>query len=291
MSKPKRQHYVPQFYLRNFGPNENQIYVFDKIERKTFSSAIASVASDKFFYEWDVLNAIIGEQFLEKKFSAFEGLISATLKNLVSSLDNDSFDGISDRVRFDLSEFVWYQMIRNPEGRIIGQQMNDELIRVLKESGSSEGLFEKYGLSESYDQKVEHLKILLSGNVADRVKNIARKIWIIVKNETSIDFYTSDNPVVHYTHREVHHLAHEMFYPLNSKYGILILYRDLFQEYEKFENKILYLKNDEFITFYNTLQVSQSTRQIFSKTGNFSHAEQLVISNPMLSDINRPRFN
>lgn len=46
MSKVKRQHYVPQFYLKRWA---NDIWVYDKERKKSFSSSIQSVASSNYF--------------------------------------------------------------------------------------------------------------------------------------------------------------------------------------------------------------------------------------------------
>jgi hypothetical protein len=284
MSKTKRQHYVPQFYLRNFSFNENQIFVFDKNQQKVFTSAIGSVASAKFFYEWDTLNSIVGEQFIETKFSKFESLISVILKDLILSLENSSFSQIINRTKHDIAEFIWYQMIRNPEARIVGRQLHEIIMKSLDEDDTTKNK------SKIFDEKAEHVKILLLGDVSMKVKRLVSKIWIIVKNETNQSFYTSDNPVVHYTHQELHHLAHEIFYPISPKFGLLILYRDLFKEFEKYENKILILRDEEYITFYNFLQVTQATRQIFSIANDLIHAEMIVKHNPQLSNMNRPRI-
>lgn len=283
MSIAKRQHYVPQFYLRNFSKNDSQIFVFDKIENKQFYSGIDSVASTKFFYEWDTLNSILGGQYIEKKFSEFEGLISITIKELLNSLEANVFGGISEKTRYELSEFLWYQMIRNPEGRIAARQIHQMLLNSL---GQNSGLEEM----KDFDDQKEHLKMLLSGNISDRIKSLASRIWIFVKNETVQNFFTSDNPVIRYTHHERHHVAIEHFYPLSPKFGIMILYRDYFKELEFFENKVFNLDSEDYIRFYNTLQVTQSTRQIFSIGNDLDYVKELIEKNPELSDINRPRF-
>ena len=51
MSKVKRQHYVPQFYLKQWHneKSEEQIYVYNKELRKSFSSNIKGVASSNYY--------------------------------------------------------------------------------------------------------------------------------------------------------------------------------------------------------------------------------------------------
>lgn len=52
MNKPKKQHYVPQFYLKNFkddSSNNNIINCFNIQIRKPYRTTIDKVAQKKFF--------------------------------------------------------------------------------------------------------------------------------------------------------------------------------------------------------------------------------------------------
>ncbi len=54
MSKVKRQHYVPQLYLKQWhnDKSDEQIYVYDKTLKKSFSSNIKNIASSNYFYDY-----------------------------------------------------------------------------------------------------------------------------------------------------------------------------------------------------------------------------------------------
>jgi hypothetical protein len=53
-NKVKRQHYVPQFYLKRWARDvsNTQIWVYDKNLKKAFSNSIQSVASSNYFYDF-----------------------------------------------------------------------------------------------------------------------------------------------------------------------------------------------------------------------------------------------
>jgi len=52
LMKPKKQHYVPQFILRNFAYGKSKkIWVFDKRNGKSFSSSVKNSACENYFYE------------------------------------------------------------------------------------------------------------------------------------------------------------------------------------------------------------------------------------------------
>lgn len=49
MSLTKKQHYVPKFYLSNFG-NDESINVFDKKDSRRFGASVDDVAQERYFY-------------------------------------------------------------------------------------------------------------------------------------------------------------------------------------------------------------------------------------------------
>jgi uncharacterized protein DUF4238 len=54
MQKPKkRQHYVPQSYLRRFADENDRIWTFDKVTKKSFLSNVSGVACRPYFYDFD----------------------------------------------------------------------------------------------------------------------------------------------------------------------------------------------------------------------------------------------
>ena len=49
--KVKNQHYVPRFYLKYFTFNKNQIWVYDKSNRRKYISSLENVACENYFYD------------------------------------------------------------------------------------------------------------------------------------------------------------------------------------------------------------------------------------------------
>lgn len=48
---PKKQHYVPQYYLRRFADSEERLYVFDQFRQKEYQSPVADVCERNHHYE------------------------------------------------------------------------------------------------------------------------------------------------------------------------------------------------------------------------------------------------
>jgi Protein of unknown function (DUF4238) len=47
----KNQHYVPQFYVREFADSNKQLCVYDKCTDKVFPNAVKNVAHESYFYD------------------------------------------------------------------------------------------------------------------------------------------------------------------------------------------------------------------------------------------------
>lgn len=293
MSKVKNQHFVPQFYLKSFSRDAKQINVFDKNQNKSFSSNIDSVACARFFYDWDELDKISGEQFIEKAFSVFEGEVSITFDNLIKRLEQNKFKQFSDQEKILLAEFIWFQMLRTQETRIQGGQLTKFIEEDLRKKGATEEFIINNNLLNSpNDEKKEHLKLIINAETAKRsVEKIYNRIWIAVVNKTNYSFYTSDNPIIRYTHWAISHLAYELFYPISPKYAIIILTKKEFNFMEQLNNTLITFNDKEYVKYYNQLQVIQSTRQIFCMEASFKLAEKMIREKPAIGDLNRPRIN
>jgi len=75
----ERQHFVPQFYLKQWGDAKGQITCHDLSEGKTFSCKPLKVLAQNFFYEEDPARP---DNRIEKVLSGIEGKASRTFETL-----------------------------------------------------------------------------------------------------------------------------------------------------------------------------------------------------------------
>lgn len=108
--KTKKQHYVPQFYLRKFAiEGHNKLYSFDKFNCVSRQQEIKNVASENYFYDHnlnDLINKMDDEkkdeflkqfeendleflqiQYLEKIFSNIEGKFADTIQSILKKAE------------------------------------------------------------------------------------------------------------------------------------------------------------------------------------------------------------
>ena len=95
------QHFVPQFYLKNFSQNGKQIFVYDKAIHKSFSCGISSVASQQSFYD----NR--DNQSMENEIGKLEGNTAGVLKKLIEALLTCKFERINKEDKDILIQFIW----------------------------------------------------------------------------------------------------------------------------------------------------------------------------------------
>ncbi len=51
MPDVKKQHYVPQFYLKQFASPDERLYAFNKFTKKSFQTRVRDAASEMRFYD------------------------------------------------------------------------------------------------------------------------------------------------------------------------------------------------------------------------------------------------
>jgi hypothetical protein len=143
-----------------------------------------------------------------------------------------------------------------------------------------------------------HLKLLhaqflmdeeMVSDIAVRLKN---KIWVIGYNKTDIPLITSDNPVVKYGHsgfNGINSKGIEIAFPISSKLILILADIEEFARLLPFHNHFVEISSEE-VYYYNSLQVIQSYRYVFSKQNEWEFVEKMLKDNPKLNDIKHKRF-
>lgn len=190
MSKPKKQHYVPQFLLRNFSPEQSsgaKVWALDKRTQKVYQSSVLNVAHENQFYEHhDEAEDIELEDLMQRNDSRGAEIIS-------SITSTRRFPG-SPEERIWLSYFVVAQMLRTPVTRndmehfrkmIISKWGPD--IRAHPEDPKTMG---EYG---PQDAKASSLRII--SEVPKFAEMLQDKVWCLCAAPPAVPYIISDNPV------------------------------------------------------------------------------------------------
>lgn len=291
MSSKVKQHYVPQFYLRNFSMDKTSIYCFDKVNVRSYSQSIKNVAQKKYFYELESL-------YLEDDFASLESEVSKYINIIVRNKKYKALNNLKQRSKLAL--FMAAQLIRTLERRQLIELQVGALKNHFIETGVMDDILSSFFDNFLQDDSIKesHLK-LIQEMLPLLVKSFFFKKWVLLIDKTDVGFLTSDNPIVMYNAYNLEGLDNEnnhVFFPLSPQVCICLLDPS---NYKNFKVKAQYsdeeinlnilkadtykITNEKEVDCINALQAKYSTRHIFSQSNDFDKIKKLIDVGEVLS--------
>ena len=248
-------HYVPQFYLKNFG---DKLFYYDKKSKSVRKTIPKKLACDKNLYgnldKYTVNNI---EQILSKLESNYSIVLSQIIKD-------DKYFELSLKNRKTLCSFVALQNARTP---INHENKMYRLQRIFNK------VIEKKDIDDykiQFDDKKKCILYLQS--LDDSIQMITELMTnmkiIILKNDTKNPLWTSDNPVIIYNDmwlsKGIANMGIQIYVPLSSNIAVLICDPRIYQNV----NKVIIMK-DNNIRFLNYCQIKNSDTAVYSNMDKF----------------------
>jgi len=276
----KRQHYVPQFYLRCFG---KPLYRFDKTNDSIIQRNPLTVGMEKNFYDVDELE----HGTIEDLFSKNEDKFSEAYTRLI---ETKNLNALTKEEKTNFFLFLSSQFLRTLELRYMMDQMSQGLF---------EKLFGKQGMNiipENVLAKFTEnsIKLFQIQHLVESVPKIAlilsKKTWVIRENTTQTLLWTSDNPIALHNDHDTGNAGSmgilstgiQIHFPLTPNLMLL--------SYDPTVTGITTdPMDDEHVQTHNCYQVDSSVRYIFSNNDKFQDAIDYLNKYPELRDPNRPR--
>ncbi len=326
----KRQHVVPQFYLKSFAvqtkPNLFKIFCYFKQHKNEIKRLeVKNVAVKKFFYDDNKL-----PQPIENYLSVTEKDLSRTYNKVIRE---KSINSLSNKERTFLVYLTYFQYIRTEYMRTKAKQIfkdvfEKEKSNYLKDHSIDEWKeFNKFGTTK-HPIRIQKLLIVVNDGYLEHWRNKVNKstlniIKIILKLKTKIlntffnlnqilleikqpnlEFFTSDHPILFYSKNNlkddegkafvnIHDPQTQIFYPLSPNLCLNFYSSKIFSNYKQnypTMKKELYKSDANEIILINKLVTHEAHRMIFSKSGRFKIAQSYLDQNPNLRDINQRRF-
>lgn len=119
----KRQHYVPQFYLKNFCDSTGFLWGWDKLKKGIFKCATKDICQSAFLYENELKNAnpkcgkFILPNSIENTLANMEGEFSTCISQVLQICRNPANRDVlicSSKQKQILTKFAINMMLRNP---------------------------------------------------------------------------------------------------------------------------------------------------------------------------------
>ncbi len=223
MPENKKQHYVPQFYLRLFSKDRTNIYNYHLNSKKLSRMPIKDICQGSHFYD--------NEGEYEKMLSGLEQLQSKIIKRII---ENQSLDGIQTEDYFKILLFLLLQQTRTKKTKITMDKIIDDLLNEFIIPFTNRTQEKDIG---SVKVTVEKSQILAMAPAMMGVELIMDLLPILIVNNTDSDFITSDAPVVLYNYvktRDCSLLGFQspglqIYCPLNEKLLLLFIHADLYK--------------------------------------------------------------
>ncbi|MBU0941643.1 MAG: DUF4238 domain-containing protein [Bacteroidetes bacterium] len=286
MSRVKLEHYVPQSYLKNFSNKKEQVYVYDKGQKKHFSSNIKQIAAEGKYFHFDkhgednpIVNFMNEEQIIEKFFSKE---IEGKYKNLLTQIKTratmtyePTFKlAITKDEKADLSFFLAIQMLRTKDVR---QTITDATVKFLSAMYDKGDMLTRKMTSflddiKNTDEKTVQAGMLFDSELTESIsKAISKHIWVFYINTTEDKFITSDNPIVRNGNIDDQYKSNtglssrgvEIAFPISSDLLLVMYEREYHAELDPCDEKFIILNDENLVLRYNLLQIHHCHKQIF----------------------------
>jgi len=297
MTAPKKQHYVPQFLLKNFSAGKKgkeQVWVLDKLTEKIYRTSITNAGHENYFYEYHGDDGDIELEDLMQKMDSIGAEI------IQSSIEKAQFPS-DPKDRVWLAYFVALQMLRTPVTRKEMENFRNLLIHKwgadIRVDSADKRTVGEYG---GEDDKFSSLTVI--DGVPEFAKLLQEKVWVLTQAPEGMPYIISDNPVSRHNMIErpgrgnlgLTSYGIELHMPISNHLSLHVICPELasripscselashFERAVKEGLPIFHApENAEFV---NSLQVQQSERFIYAKKrGHLDIALDMINTNPEL---------
>jgi hypothetical protein len=213
---PRKHHYVPQFYLRGFVGERDQLFVTDRPSEKSFRTPPKNVAAERDFNRVEIEGMDPG--VVEKALAEFEGKVAPALeriketKSLANKEDRDALMNLisalairNPRTRSTINDFIGELVQKAMEiGLATEERWNSQVAQMKKAGVWDEGANVSYAdMKKMVEERRHKIEVAKEFNVAVELdqhdgllQHLANRKWqLVVANEGSGGFVTTDAPV------------------------------------------------------------------------------------------------
>ncbi len=292
MSEPRKQHYVPQTYLRRFTiPNQksHKVFTLHKDKNKILLTSIRDTAAERHFYtmestddkyQWENAYAEVIEPILDDVLTSI-----ITQSNSVLLRNNSSI--LNDELKLQLSISIISQLLRGKHSRDyqnnIYKKVAPSIVQELRKldvqfDASKERIINDILEGSKYFKDISFDVTFRQDSIEKYINILLRKNFVIYRITGEAEFITSDNPVMFMNSISLgvkpfsNGLSGDstvVFFPISPRLLVAIYSSNyLFGGVSNYDGKVLFidsLKDSGFIKNHNVKQFEQSFNQVYAK--------------------------
>jgi hypothetical protein len=239
-AEPRKHHYVPQYYLRNFKNEKDMLIVFDRQTKEPYRSKPHGVAAQRDFNRIEIEG--MEANAVEKLMAEFEGETAPHLNNVI---EKKSLADEKDRAA--IVNLMAAMTIRNPKRRkemgsvmdratrfLLGKKERyDEYAAEMRRAGKQPEFSLEELRSELKNMDFSPSKEGVMAAEVDQHDHVTQRLWnkkwqIVISSDDSGGFVTTDDPVtIRWTDGQEHDdrpgMAEEnseIIFPLSTKLAL-----------------------------------------------------------------------
>ena len=304
-NESRKHHSNPRSVLRNFTVNGDgrRLFVFDKQERRSFVASVDDAGAERDFNRVRVGNWDLNYESL---FQEPDDRLAKVVKRLVQEMSVASLE--TDELR-DLSTLIACQLVRTKLQRTTPVEISRQLAEWITELG----LAGPRPISDADARRIALEQLFRLEEYAAPIRE--KDITLLISREQRL--WTSDNPVVVYNtfpygQTGLKSPGVELYYPL-APHLCLGLYcpsiREILSEaidpnhprpsptdpfmfelHKALVDQRTLEIPEKYSTHLNTLQISQSSRFLYSNKDEFELAHRILSQDPKVGNV-RTRFS
>ncbi|MBA9042381.1 hypothetical protein HNP21_005516 [Bacillus aryabhattai] len=224
-------------------------------------------------------------QKVEGNFKKFLDNIRSRYTMRPSPLFSQAF---TNEERAHLSVLLGFQIVRSKEFRESYFEMKESMTQSIVDmvASSYDENYEKGSIvfrPRLESKPLEHANLIQSEFPFKIAEALSSHYWFVGINQTELPFYTSDNPIVKYAHKEdsfggmgfgYASPGIEVAFPLSNKLILVLAEKSVHRHYKDLDKLYVPFTDRENIIYYNSLQVIQSNRQVYCHDNNFKLVEK-----------------
>ena len=187
----EKQHYVPQFLLKNFTHGKKpKIFVYDKSNDRCFQTNIKNIAVENEFYDIRFEDYILT---MEPALSRLETNTSSIVKKI---LRHRSLQSLTENQIETLALFVAVQFVRTKEHRLVFKHIGEQLADSLSKTGTSKEQIKRMIGEPPGESSRKLFGMSAFMNVKEYIPHLLNKAWLLFETTPKYPFFISDNPIV-----------------------------------------------------------------------------------------------
>lgn len=301
----KKQHLVPQNYLKRFTSKAGHLRIFDKFGLKRYGCQVKDAAEMNRFYDLpeDILpeGCYNDKQIIERGLGHYEGLFAKHLAELIPTFEQQA---INAEQRMAISMYMAIQLSRTRESRQMITEMTKRFTQatinnLVKRNfpDADEKLYPVAAFTDEYWREMQGMLMFDLDHHKKLSMTLFHHTWQLGINRTASPFYTSDHPVALYLPeryrsnnvRGIGSFGIQIAFPITPTYIILLMDRLAYADRIPFDGWHLIL-DEKQVESFNKQQVIDSYQQIICNEDDFDLAEKVCAEMPSICDPERQRW-